>query len=239
VSHERILVVDDDSEIRRALRIALVAHGYEADEARSGEEALEKFHEPLPELLLLDLQLPGMGGLETCRAIRAISEVPIIVVSVKHSEREKVDLLDAGADDYLIKPFGIEELLARVRAALRRTSGAAALPAVLVLGPVEIDLKKRLVRKGDRNIHLKPKEFELLQYLIRRAGDVIPHRRLLQAVWGPDYGNEFEYLRVIVSRLRRKIEVDPANPRYIITEPKVGYGLVLPEEDRGINPSSV
>jgi two-component system KDP operon response regulator KdpE len=227
VSHERILVVDDDSGIRRALRIALVAHGYEADEARSGEEALEKFHEPLPELLLLDLQLPGMGGLETCRAIRAISEVPIIVVSVKHSEREKVELLDAGADDYLVKPFGIEELLARVRAAFRRTS--AELPALLVLGPVQIDLKKRLIRKGERDIRLKPKEFELLHYLILHAGDVIPHRRLLQAVWGPNYGNEFEYLRVIVNRLRRNIEVDPANPKYIITEPKVGYGFVFPE----------
>jgi len=227
-----ILVIDDEPDMRRALRVALIAHGYEVTDVRSGEDALHAFQKLAPDLVLLDLNLPGMGGLETCRAIRAVWESAIIVLSVRNSEKEKVDLLDAGADDYIVKPFGIEELLARIRAALRRSASARDLPPMLALGDVEIDLKKRRVRRGDRHIGLKPKEFELLQFLILHMGDIIPHRRLLQAVWGPEYGSEFEYLRVTINRLRKKIEPDPANPKYIVTEPKVGYGFVLPEETR-------
>jgi two-component system KDP operon response regulator KdpE len=225
-----ILVIDDEPEMRRVLRVALISHGYEVTDARTGEDALHAFQKLAPDLVLLDLNLPGMGGLETCRAIRAVWESAIIVLSVRNSEKEKVDLLDAGADDYIVKPFGIEELLARIRAALRRSASARDLPPMLALGDVEIDLKKRRVRRGDRHIGLKPKEFELLQFLILHMGDIIPHRRLLQAVWGPEYGSEFEYLRVTINRLRKKIEPDPANPKYIVTEPKVGYGFVLPEQ---------
>jgi two-component system KDP operon response regulator KdpE len=230
VSRGRVLIVDDEPEIRRVLRMALVSHGYEITEARSGEEALGKFREPVPEIVLLDLKLPGMGGLETCRAIMAVSDVPIIVLSARHAEKEKVELLDAGADDYLVKPFGVEELLARMRVALRRTPAARVQQPLLVIGDVEVDFKKRRVRRAGEYIGLKPKEFELLHYLIAHQGYIIPHRRLLQALWGPEYGNEFEYLRVIINRLRRKIEADPARPKYIITEPKVGYGFLVPEE---------
>src|SRR5436190_3377548 len=233
-----ILVIDDEPEMRRVLRVALIAHGYEVTDVRSGEDALHAFQKLAPDLVLLDLNLPGMGGLETCRAIRAVSESAIIVLSVRHLEKEKVDLLDAGADDYIVKPFGIEELLARIRAALRRSPSARDLPPMLALGDVEIDLKKRRVRRGDRHIGLKPKEFDLLQFLILHTGDIIPHRRLLQAVWGPEYGSEFEYLRVTINRLRKKIEHDPANPKYIVTEPKVGYGFVMPEEIKSEYPTA-
>jgi two-component system KDP operon response regulator KdpE len=229
----KILVVEDEPEMRQMLRLALVAHGYETLEARTGQEAVAAVKALAPGLVLLDLKLHPMGDLDTCRAIRAVSEVPIIVISQKRGENDKVDLLDAGADDYVVKPIGMEELLARMRAALRRAAATHQVPATVVLDDVTIDFKQRRVRRGGEVSALKFKEFELLHYLLLHAGDVIPHRRLLQAVWGPDYGDEVEYLRVIINRLRKKIEANPAQPRLIITEPKVGYSFVLPQASPG------
>jgi len=230
MSYRRIMIIDESPEMRRALRVALVGRGYEVTEACTGEEALGKYIKVDPELILLDLNLPGIGGLETCRSIRAGSEAWIIILTVRSSENEEVEVLDAGADGYMVKPFSMEELLARVRAALRRASVARSSPPLPLLGDVEIDLKHRRVRRGGRFIRLKPKEFELLNYLILHTGDIISHCRLLQAVWGPNYGNELEYLRVTINQLRKKIEADPAQPKHLITEPRVGYGFVLPEE---------
>jgi two-component system KDP operon response regulator KdpE len=226
----RILIVDDEPQVRRVLRTALIAHGYEVGDARSGEEALQRLSEECPDVVLLDLNLPGMGGIQSCRAIRAGSQVPIIVISVRRSEGDKIEALDAGADDYLTKPFGVEELAARIRAVDRRHSATPREALhVLVLDGTVIDFETRQVIKDDQTTHLTAKEYELLRHLTLNAGKVVPHRRLLQAVWGPDYGDEFEYLRVFINQLRKKVEPDPARPRYITTEPCVGYRLVLPE----------
>ncbi len=228
MSSGRILVVDDEPQIRRVLRTALALQGYEVFDARTGEEALQAIREQRYDLLLLDVNMPGMGGLEACREIRATSEVAIIMLTVRNSEAEKVAALDAGADDYITKPFGMPELLARIRAALRR------LPALqqsdlesLQLDGVEIHFATRRVTAKGKEARLTPKEFDLLRYLIATPNLAIPHARLLQAVWGPDYGDQVEYLRVFVNQLRKKIEPDPANPRYLITEPRVGYRFVL------------
>jgi two-component system, OmpR family, KDP operon response regulator KdpE len=220
----RILVVDDEPQIRRVMRVTLGSQGYEIVEARSGEEALVKFREFLPDLVLLDLNMPGMGGLETCRAIREGSDVPILILTVRDAEDDKVEALDAGADDYVTKPFGMKELLARLRAALRRApTSPAGGPAAYVSEALEIDFATRRVRAGKTAVRLTPKEFELLRYLVANAGKPVPHRELLQAVWGPDYGDQTDYLRVFVTHLRKKIEPDPAHPRYILTEPWIGY----------------
>jgi two-component system KDP operon response regulator KdpE len=231
MSTGRILVVDDEPQIRRVLRATLTSNGYEFYEARSGEEALEAIRANRFDLVLLDMNMPGMGGLETCRAIRSGSEVSIIMLTVRDSEQDKVASLDAGADDYITKPFSTPELLARIRAALRRMPTTAEGGAQSVrLGDVEINLATRRVIAQGRETRLTPKEFGLLQYLLANPNVPIPHGRLLQAVWGPDYGDQVEYLRVFMNQLRKKIEPNPAQPRYLLTEPWVGYRFALPEK---------
>ncbi len=222
MSTSTILIVDDEPQIRRVMRTTLSSNGYAIIEARSGEEALEIMRKERPELVLLDVNMPGMGGLEVCREIRDQSDVAIIMLTVRNTEHDKVLALDAGADDYVVKPFSIEELLARIRAALRRTSSAEHVPAY-VSNDLEIDFERRKVLVQGRSVRLTPKEFDLLRHLVASQGKPIEHRRLLQAVWGPDYGNETEYLRVFINQLRKKIEPDPANPKYIHTDPWVGY----------------
>jgi two-component system KDP operon response regulator KdpE len=225
----RILVVDDEPQIRRVLRTTLTASGYEVLDARTGEDALERLRDSRFSLILLDVNMPGMGGLETCRQIRESSEAAIIMLTVRDSEQDKVDALDAGADDYITKPFSTPELLARIRAALRRqpAAGEGAVETIS-LGELEISLATRRVLSNGKETRLTPKEFDLLQYLLANPNVAIPHTRLLQAVWGPDYGDQVEYLRVFVNQLRKKIEPDPAHPRYLLTEPWVGYRLMLP-----------
>jgi two-component system KDP operon response regulator KdpE len=221
----KILVVDDEPQMRRALRASLNAHGYEVVEAQSGEEAVRKLDAEVCDFVLLDMNLPGRDGLATCRTIRASSEVPIIIVS----ERDKVAVLKAGADDYVTKPFGVPELLARVEAVKRRKPVTNRPPEVLVLDGVRIDFESHQVTTPEGEEHLTPKELELLQFMVSHAGQVIPHRRLLQALWGADYGGEVEYLRVLVNQLRKKIERDPHHPKYLLTEPWVGYRFAPPQ----------
>jgi two-component system KDP operon response regulator KdpE len=232
-----ILVVDDEPQIRRVMKTTLAANAYAVAEAVSGEDALEKFESLHPDLVLLDINMPGMGGLAACREIRRHSEVPIIMLTVRHFERDKVSALDAGADDYVTKPFGMEELLARIRAALRRASADAA--EGFNSPELQIDFEKRKVRARSGEVRLTPKEFDLLKYLVSSAGKPVSHRRLLQAVWGPDYGGEVEYLRVFINQLRKKIEPDPSRPRYIHTEPWVGYRFDPPQKAETKNPAAV
>ena len=224
-----VLVVDDDPQIRRVLRTTLTSHGYAVVEARTGDEALEQIRSEHVDLILLDVNMPGRSGLETCREIRSTSDIPIIMLTVRNTERDKVQALDAGADDYVVKPFGSEELMARIRAGLRRSAAAEAVPEFVAPG-LTINFDKRLVMVGDRPVRLTPKEFELLRYLVANQGRSLGHRRLLQAVWGPDYGDETEYLRVFINQLRKKIELDPREPMYIHTEPWVGYRFEAPAE---------
>ena len=224
-----ILVVDDEAQIRRVMRTTLSSQGYVISEAKTGEEALELMRKERPDLILLDVNMPGMGGLETCRQIRRGSDAPIIMLTVRNAERDKVAALDAGADDYVVKPFGIEELLARIRAALRRFSPADAMPP-FVSKDLSIDFENRLVNVRGHAVHLTPKEYDVLRYLVGNQGKPLTHRRLLQAVWGPDYGNETENLRVVINQLRKKIEAEPARPKYIVTEPWVGYRFQSPSE---------
>lgn len=219
----RILVVDDEPQIRRVMRSALTAQGYEVFDARSGEQALESVRAQRFDLILLDTNMPGMGGLEACKSIRATSDIPIIMLTVRNAEEDKITALDAGADDYVTKPFSTPELLARIRAALRRVPVSMEMDAVIQAGNLEIYVAERKVLTEGRSVRLTPKEFDLLVYLATAPDVTVPHTKLLQAVWGPDYGNEVEYLRTIVNRLRRKIEPDPAHPRHLITEPWVGY----------------
>jgi len=231
MSSGRILVVDDEPQIRRVLRATLTSHGYEFHEARTGEEALDAIRANRFDLVLLDVNMPGMGGLETCRAIRSGSEVSIIMLTVRDSEHDKVAALDAGADDYITKPFSTPELMARIRAALRRMpSSPEGGPHSVQFDDIEINLATRRVVSNGREVRLTPKEFGLLQYLLANPNVPIPHGRLLQAVWGPDYGDQVEYLRVFMNQLRKKIEPDPAHPRYLLTEPWVGYRFALPEK---------
>jgi two-component system KDP operon response regulator KdpE len=232
MSSGRILVVDDEPQIRRVLRTALTSQGYEVQDARSGEEALEKLRQERFDLVLLDMNMPAMGGLEACREIRSGSEAAIIALTVRDTEKDKVAMLDSGADDYVTKPFSTPELLARIRAALRRipTSPEGSQEPVK-LGDLEINLATRRVISETREIRLTPKEFDLLHYLIANPNVPIPHRKLLQAVWGPDYGDQVEYLRVFINQLRKKIEPDPSHPRYLLTEPWVGYCLALAPAD--------
>src|SRR4051812_26460417 len=204
MSAGRILVVDDDPQIRRVMRVTLTGQGYVVDDAKSGEEALEKLRDERFDLVLLDMNMPGMGGRETCRAIRATSEIAIIVLTVRDTEADKVDALDAGADDYVTKPYNAAELLARMRAALRRTPSTHGPTGRLSMGGVEIDFDTRHVTTRGRQVRLTPKEFDLLRYFVAHANKVLPHRELLQAVWGPDYGDQVDYLRVFVNQLRKK-----------------------------------
>jgi two-component system, OmpR family, KDP operon response regulator KdpE len=224
-----ILVVDDDPQIRRVMRVTLIAQGYEVNEARSGEEALVRLHDHRYDLVLLDINLPGASGLEVCRELRSLSDAAIVMLTVRDSERDKIEALDAGADDFVTKPYSTPELLARIRAALRRVPlSPEGGPQVVRLDDVEIDLVQRHIRAGDRRIHLTPKQFDLLHYFITHPNIPLGHTRLLQAVWGPDYGNEVEYLRTFVNQLRKKIEKNPSQPKYLLTEPWVGYRFELP-----------
>jgi two-component system, OmpR family, KDP operon response regulator KdpE len=221
----RIIVVDDQPKIRRFMRTTLVAEGYEVDEAKTGEEALENMRDLHPDLIVLDMNMPGMGGLATCRAIRKDSDIAIIMLTVRNSEEDKVAALDAGADDFVTKPFSTPELMARIRAALRRVPSAQSFPKRVRVGELVIDFGERAVVKENFQTHLTPKELELLRYLTRHPNEVLSHRELLQAVWGPDYGDQVDYLRVFVKNLRKKMELNPEEPQYITTEPWVGYRL--------------
>jgi two-component system, OmpR family, KDP operon response regulator KdpE len=227
----KILIVDDAQQVRRVLRTALSSQGYTIYEAATGEEALDSIRASVPDAILLDVNMPGMGGLETCREIRRTMDVPILMLTVRNSERDKVLALDAGADDYVVKPFGMQELLARIRAALRRRT-AQGKETSFAAKDLSIDFAARLVTVRGRDVHLTPKEFELLRHLVLNAGKPLTHRRLLQAVWGPDYGDEPEYLRVMINQLRKKLESDPARPKLILTEPWVGYRFQAPRESK-------
>jgi two-component system, OmpR family, KDP operon response regulator KdpE len=221
---QRILVVDDEPQLTRVLRRSLSSHGYEVQVASDGDEALTTFNAWKPDVVITDLAMPNMSGLELCRRLRASSSVPVIVLSAKGEERVKVEALDAGADDYVTKPFGVDELLARVRVVLRRPRLAEGPEErAILLGDFRVDLASRSVTVREEEIHLTPKEYELLLYFIRHPDKVLTHRVLLGALWGGDYVEQTEYLRVFVGHLRRKIEPDPAHPRYILTEPWTGY----------------
>jgi two-component system, OmpR family, KDP operon response regulator KdpE len=232
VSAARILVVDDDPQIRRVMRVTLTGQNYEVDDARDGETALVMIRDRRFDLILLDMNMPGIGGLETCRQIRAQSEIAIVMLTVRDSESDKVEALDAGADDYVTKPYNAPELLARIRAALRRTPWTHGPTGRMTLGSVEIDFDTRQITSRGRNVRLTPKEFELLRYFVSHPNKVLSHRELLQAVWGPDYGDQVDYLRVFVNQLRKKIEKSPSSPVYLLTEPWVGYRLQAPTEAR-------
>jgi len=222
----RILVVDDESQITRVLRRSLSGHGYEVQVAGEGEEALETFNLWKPDLVVTDLAMPNMGGLELCRRLRAVSRVPIIVLSARGDERIKVEALDSGADDYITKPFGMDELLARIRVGLRRVeAGDRGELKEITAGDVYVNIDTRTVKVKGREAHLTPKEYELLLFMVRNADKVLTHRVLLGAVWGGDYVEQTEYLRVFIGQLRKKIEPQPSRPRYIITEPWTGYRL--------------
>ena len=220
----RILVVDDEPQITRVLRAGLSADGYAVRTAADGEAALELFHDWSPHLVITDLSMPNLAGLELCRRLRRVSSLPVIVLSVKQEEATKIEALDAGADDYVTKPFGMDELLARVRAALRRAPAAAQEQlTVLEAGEFRVDLDARAVLVAGKEVHLTPKEYDLLVYLMRQPGKVLTHKTLLAAIWGAAYVGQPESLRVLVAALRRKLETDPASPRYIVTEPWIGY----------------
>jgi two-component system KDP operon response regulator KdpE len=222
-----ILVVDDEPQIRRVLRSTLTTQGYVIIDAKTGEEGVESARKNKPDLVLLDVNMPGMGGIEACRGIRRSSDAPIIMLTVRNAERDKVLALDAGADDYVVKPFGIEELLARIRAALRRYAPGDTVPS-FVSKELTLDFERRQLTVRGEEVHLTPKEFDVLKHLIANQGKPLSHRRILQSVWGPDYGEETENLRVVINQLRKKIETDPAHPKFIRTEPWVGYRFLPP-----------
>jgi two-component system KDP operon response regulator KdpE len=228
----RILVADDEAQIRRVMRVTLGGAGYSVAEARSGEEALEKLREERFELVLLDVNLPGMSGIETCRKIRAQSDVHVMMLTVRNSNQDAVEALDAGADDYVTKPFSIDVLLARIRATLRRSAPTGEPGADIIrFGNVEIRVPARRVLVDGKEVRLTPKEFDLLRFLISNDDVALPHQRILQAVWGPDYGSEVQYLRVFIKQLRKKLEPDPGCPRYILTEPWLGYRFRMPMQE--------
>ncbi len=228
----RVLVVDDEAAIRRALGINLRARGYDVDLAETGEHALELAARHHPDVIVLDLGLPGMGGVEVIQGIRGWSPVPIVVLSARDAEAAKVAALDAGADDYVTKPFGMDELLARLRAALRR--GAPGETGATVETPdFVLDLAAKRVQGAHGVIRLTPIEWHLVEVLVRNAGKLVSQRQLLQEVWGPQYGEETNYLRVVMARIRRKLEPEPSNPRYFITEPGMGYRFEPPAEAAG------
>ena len=218
-----ILVVDDEPQITRVLRTSLSAQGYDIRVANSGEMALEIMKDWSPNMIITDLSMPAMDGVELCRRVRAFSQVPILVLSVRDKERQKVEALDAGADDYVTKPFGMNELMARVRANLRRTPTESQADAIIEIGDFRIDTEAHKVTVLKREVRLTPKEFDLLVYLARRPGKVVNHRTLLGAIWGGQSTEQVEYLRVFVGQLRKKLEPDASSPRYIVTEPWVGY----------------
>jgi two-component system, OmpR family, KDP operon response regulator KdpE len=219
----KILLVDDDAQVRRALRTTLTSAGYMVVEARTGEEALEEIQaEGAVNMVLLDLKMPGIGGIEACRRIRKMSDVPILVISVLRTQEEKVQAFDAGADDYLVKPFGIQELLSRIHALRRRVSGSEPIPP-FESAELKIDFERRRVTVAGRLVHLTPSEFELLRYLVLNEGKPVAHHTLLQSLWGPEHLREIQRLRVTINQLRRKIETEPQRIRYIHTEHQFGY----------------
>jgi two-component system, OmpR family, KDP operon response regulator KdpE len=221
--HKRILVVDDEAQITRVLRTTLSAQGYDIRVANDGEMALEILKNWTPNVVVTDLAMPNLDGVGLCRQLRQTSQVPIIVLSVRGQDRTKVEALDAGADDYVTKPFSMNELLARIRAQLRRCPAAEEPSSTIAAGDFCIDLSARSVRVAGNEVHLTPKEFDLLVYLARQPGKVVTHRTLLAAIWGPNSVEQPEYLRVFVGQLRKKIEADPSTPKYLLTEPWVGY----------------
>ncbi len=224
MSAGRILVVDDEPQIRRIMRATLTGSGYEVDDAKTGEEALDRLREYRPDLILLDINMPGMGGLAACRTIRESDpNVAIVMLTIHNSEAAKVEALDAGADDFVTKPYSTPELLARIRAALRRVPVGQTSPSRLRIGDLTIDFGARTVTRAGTTNHLTPKELDLLRYLTQHANEAVPHRELLQAVWGPDYGDQVDYLRAFIKTLRKKIEANPDRPEYVTTEPWIGY----------------
>jgi two-component system, OmpR family, KDP operon response regulator KdpE len=231
MSSELILVVDDNPQIRRAIRSILIPMGFAIVDAKSGEEALDLIRHEHVDLVLLDVNLPEMTGIEVCREIRRAADVPVIMLTVRSGERDKLQAFDAGADDYIVKPFGAEELAARIRANIRR-AGSDQMPK-FASADLTIDFERRNVSARGRTVRLTPKEFSLLRQLVTNQGKTLTHRWLLQSVWGPDYGEEMESLRVLVNQLRRKVEPNPREPRYILTEPWVGYRF---EDPRGKAP---
>jgi two-component system KDP operon response regulator KdpE len=231
VAEGRILVVDDDPQTRRVMRTSLVEQEYEVADARSGQDVLDRVRAERYDLVVLDLDLPWIAGLDTCRKIRMFSEVPIIVTTARAGEKDKVAGLDAGADDYVAKPFSMPEMLARIRATLRRKPQYAEQGTKRVrLGKIEIDFLSRRVITPAKQLRLTSKEFDLLSYLAAHPNRPITHRELLHAVWGPEFGEQHEYLRVFINRLRKKIESSPKEPKYLLKEPWVGYRLEVPPE---------
>ena len=219
-----VLIVDDERSIRVSLRTILSNIGFDIVEAARGEEALSLVRTAPFDAVLLDINMPGMGGVEVCRQIRQEStRLPIVMLTVQGSEDRKVEALDAGADDYITKPFQLRELIARLKAAVRRNKAFESQETVILIGDVKLDPARHLVQKKGRPVHLTPKQFELLHYLMANAGRPVPHAKLLRTVWGPEYGDELEYLRTFVRQLRTKIEDDPGNPKYLVTEAHIGY----------------
>lgn len=219
----KVLLVDDDAHVRRALRTTLASSGYNVVEARTGEEAVEEIQaDGSVDMVLLDIKMPGMGGVEACRKIRKMCDVPILVISVCRTQEEKVLAFDAGADDYLVKPFGIQELLSRIHALRRRTSDSEVVPP-FESGDLKVDFERRRVIVDDQPVHLTPSEFELLRYLVLNEGKPVAHHTLLQSLWGPEHVREIQRLRVTINQLRRKIEPDPERVRYIHTDHQFGY----------------
>lgn len=227
-----VLVVDDEPTLRKALRTSLTASGFVVEEARNGDEALGTLQRSAFDLILLDINMPGISGIEACEQIRGISpHAGIVMITVRDLEDDKVRALEAGADDYVTKPFKLRELTARLHAVLRRTQRKAEIqPAVLQIGALRIDLQRRLLWRGEREVHLSPKEFELLALMMKSVGAPLTHVKLLRSIWGPEYGGELEYLRAYIRMLRKKIEDDPAKPVYIVTEPWVGYRFQNPAD---------
>lgn len=224
----KILVVDDDPQIRRVMRTSLTVQGYFVADAKSGEEGMQTLREQRFDLILLDMNMPGIGGLAACREIRATSEIAIIMLTVRNAEGDKVAALDAGADDYITKPFSTPELMARIRASLRRlplSPQDAAAP--IAFDGVEVNLATHRVSVRGKDVRFTPKEFDLLRYFATNPDVIIPHGKLLQAIWGPDYGDQVEYLHVFINQIRKKIEPDPSRPQYLITEPRLGYRFCI------------
>jgi len=225
----RILIVDDESQLRKVIRVALTRQGYEVGEARSGEAALDLLRAESYQMVILDRNMPGIGGLEACKRIRAGSEVGIVMLTVRKSEEDRIEALDAGADDYVVKPFSMPELLARIRANLRRVpAGVQSKPQVVEFDRIRIDLAARLLFVDGQEVRLTPKQFDVLQYMLSHANAAIRHSSILSAVWGPEYADESEYLHTVMNQLRKKIEPDQVNPQYILTEPWFGYRLRIP-----------
>jgi len=229
MSNATLLVVDDEPQIRRTMRATLSSSGYDVIEAKNGQEAIDVVMRERPDLILLDINMPDMSGVEACNKIRLSFDGPIIMVTVRTSERDKIDALNAGADDYVVKPFTMGELLARIRAVLRRTSSGEPLPKIET-PELCVDLDNRTVTVRGKPTHMTPKEFEVLRALVIQQGKAIAYRRILQTVWGPDYGEEVEKVHAVIAQIRKKIEKDPAHPRYILTEPWFGYRFQIPGE---------